>query len=328
MIRSAALAVFGLASLGAMAQSRQLVPTDYEAGHFYAVPQTSSGKALRLMVDTGGGGGSGLFVIDPLAATRVGLKVTSCDLGGQTSSVIAPIAFRPGKALPPSLNTPCHSAALVVPGTSNSLNGDGLLGAGYLPGRIWTFDYPKHQLWVEPAGWQPAASMRRTPLGFLINSQGGLGSGFARISIKVAGEPLDLLLDTGASAKPTAAGKQAAGTRTRRGFGVTSYITTGTLEHSHRQHPYWCVVTDGDDFVGQARLIQVPAMAGWRLGPVWFTERPDANFSEEGNFRFMDGPIVGALGANVFQHFVMTIDYPERTAWFGCVEGCKAVKNP
>ena len=42
----------------------------------------------------------------------------------------------------------------------------------------------------------------------------------------------------------------------------------------------------------------------------------------------MDKPVEGTVGANVFQHFVMTIDYPHATAWFRCVTGCKAIATP
>ncbi len=34
----------------------QTVPTQYEAGHFFATPQTRAGPSLRLLVDIGGGG--------------------------------------------------------------------------------------------------------------------------------------------------------------------------------------------------------------------------------------------------------------------------------
>jgi hypothetical protein len=43
------------------ATSAQTIPTHYEAGHFYATPQTVDGSSLRLLVETGGGGAAGMY---------------------------------------------------------------------------------------------------------------------------------------------------------------------------------------------------------------------------------------------------------------------------
>ena len=131
---------------------------------------------------------------------------------------------------------------------------------------------------------------------------------------------------------PTAESQRISGTPTVDGYGVTSYITTGVLERWHRAHPDWRVVTDGDDLFGPKhtmRLIEVPKLeiAGWTVGPVWFTERPDRNFREVMS-SYMDKQVEGAVGGNVFGHFAMTIDYPHATAYFRCVRGCKAVATP
>jgi hypothetical protein len=43
----------------------------------------------------------------------------------------------------------------------------------------------------------------------------------------------------------------------------------------------------------------------------------------------MDASPEGAIGANVLDHFGMTIDYPHATAWFRCAGGCTAAaSNP
>jgi hypothetical protein len=60
---------------------------------------------------------------------------------------------------------------------------------------------------------------------------------------------------------------------------------------------------------------------------VWFTERPDANFHKF-MAQWMDKAPEGAVGGNVFRHFVMTIDYPRATAYFRCVRGCKPAATP
>jgi len=243
--------------------------------------------------------------------------------------VVKSPSFRPGKGLPLSLDTPCSSAALVVKGIGGMIDReDGLLGAGYLPGHIWTFDYPRKQLWLEPTNWRPQPGMHQTALGFPRNAHGKAETGLARVTLTVDGKPLDLLLDTGATARPSAAGEQASATPTIHGIGVTSYITTSMLDQWHRRHPDWRVVADGDDLLGthSTRLIEVPsvAIAGWMVGPVWFTERPDANF-HQGMSQYMDRRVEGAVGGNVFAHFAMTLDYPASVAWFACVSQCQAI---
>ena len=138
-----------------------------------------------------------------------------------------------------------------------------------------------------------------------------------------------MLLDTGATSYPTPTAARISGTPTVQGEGVTSYITTGTLERWHKTHPDWRVVENADNKVAARplrRIIEVPEVeiADWSVRPVWFTEQPDNAFHEY-MAQMMDKPTEGAVGANVFRHFVMTIDYPREAAYFRCVSGCKPV---
>lgn len=299
-------------------QTRQQIPTVYEAGHFYAVPETVDHQRLRLLVDTGGAGGSGWLVVDAGAVRRLKLPTVICSLGAARFDVIQSIPFRSGHSLPDTSATPCGSAALVSLTIGHSTHGaDGVLGAGYLPDHVWTFDYPQRQIWEEARGWRPTADMHRADLGFPRNMAGKPVSGFPRITIHVDGKALDMLLDTGATAQPTTAGEQASHIPIKNGIGVTSYITASLLERWHHQHPCWRIVDYGDSLLGHARLIEVPQIeiAGLKTGPVWFTERPDANF-HDGMSRYMDRRVEGSLGANVYGYWVMTLDYPRATVWF------------
>ena len=333
MFRMTVLLGIGTAvfSMHAAAQSRLLLPTVYEAGHFYATPELANGQKMRLLVDTGGGG-RGLYAIGPKLAQRLGFDVTPCALDDEQIQTIKPPTFLPGRGLPLSVHTPCGAAAMVHKGFAGAVDGeDGLLGAGYLPGHIWTFDYPGRKLWLEPRTWQPPAGAHRTALGFPKNDGGQPTSGFPRITLTVDSQPLDLLLDTGATAKPTAVGAQASQTPTEHGVGVTSYIITSVLNRWHRQHPDWRMVADGDNALGSqraTRLIEVPKVeiAGWVVGPVWFTERPDVNFGDTGRgmSSYMDKQVAGAAGGNIFGHFIMTIDYPNQAAWFSCARQCRS----
>ena len=309
---------------GQTAESPHIVPTAFEAGHFYAVPETSDGQKLKLLVDTGGGGMSGMYWITEAAAQRLDVKTTSCTIRSSEVTVAPLPNYKPGRSLPPPLAGPCGEAMMVF----GKYDADGQIGAAYLLGRVWTFDYPAQQLSLEPGAWRPDPGAHATPLGFKRAAHGKPQGAFPRIIIRVDGKPLGMLLDTGATAHPTASGKAASGMPTVNGEGVASYITTSMLDRWHKAHPEWRVVDNGDDLFApqfMARLIEVPEMeiAGWLIGPVWFTERPDPAFHNLMN-RLMDKTPEGAIGGNIFSHFVMTIDYPQATAYFSCAEGCKA----
>jgi len=318
------LAVSTAACAGATRRLR--LPAVYEAGHFYARPVTGQGRALRLLVDTGGGGGSGLYLLDQRLARQLGLPVQTCTLGGQSMPLVQPYAFAKGKGLPAVPSTPCGAVAIAMPGFHAYSREQGILGAGYLPHFTWTFDYPQHALWLEGPGWKPRQGMHRVALGFQHDAAGHKTSGFPRITVHVGGQPVELLLDTGATAMPTRAGERASRIPLVRGIGVTSYITTRVMNRWHREHPDWRIVRDGDKLIARMhpRLIEVPRVriAGWTVGPVWFTERPDHSYTWMSSM--MDGAVVGSAGANIFRHFAMTLDYPHEAAWFRCVKGCRS----
>lgn len=324
------------AAAGTAPAAAEVLPTVYEAGHFYAVPETTDGQRLRLVVDTGGGGGAGLYWISRAAASRLHLRTASCaEKDARLGHLYMPVAplpdYRAGHALPPPGASPCGAAVMVFV-QADASSGDGQLGAGYLPGRVWTFDYPAQRLSLDGNDWRPAPDAHRTLLGFPHDARGKPDSGFPRIAIDVDGQPLDMLLDTGATAHPTEEGKRISGTPTVNGYGVTSYITTSMLDRWHKAHPDWRVIDKGDDLFGPdhaTRMIEVPkvGIAGWSVGPVWFTERPDHNFHDAMS-SMMDKRVEGAVGANVFQHFVMTLDYPHEAAYFRCATDCKPAATP
>jgi hypothetical protein len=305
-----------------LAAAAQTVPTVYEAGHFYAVPRTTDGQTLRLMVDTGGGGQAGMYWLTEAAAQRLHLKRDTCTLDGSAVAVAIPPAYASRLGVPASIG-PCAARVLVQ---SIAFPDDGQLGAAYFGTRVWAFDYPHRRLIAEGSDWHHDPQAHPTPLGFQKNARGKVVQYFPRVVVRIDGQPLNMLLDTGATAHPTAAGKAASGTVTKKGFGVASYITTSMFNRWHGEHPDWKVVEKGDDLFAprfMARLIEAPKVeiAGWPVGPVWFTERPDQAF--HGTMAsIMDEPPEGAIGANVLSHFELTIDYPRALAWFACAGSC------
>lgn len=311
----------------ALAEQRELIPTSYEAGHFFATPEKEGGGSLRLVVDTGGPGGSGLYVLSSKAVSRLGLHARSCEIDGEADILISRFSFAHGKALPIVSRTPCGAVALTLDRYQPIAGEDGSLGAGYLPHFRWTFDYPKKQLWLESSDWKAGPGMHPAKLGFVMNKRGEKGTGMPRISLAVDGQTFDMLLDTGATAFPTPAGRTAQRLQVEHGIGATSYMTSSVIDQWHKKHPTWRIVDDGDQIGNlKSRLIEVPhiEIAGWMIGPVWFTERPDANYSDVdgGMSSYTDKPVVGSAGANILGHFVMTLDYAGDMAWFGCVVAC------
>jgi hypothetical protein len=329
-VHFAVAALLAISTGNALAEQRELIPTSYEAGHFFATPEKEGGGSLRLIVDTGGPGGSGLYVLGSKAVSRLGLRSSSCDLGGETDILVGRFSFAHGKRLPVVDRTPCGAVAFTQDRYQAIADEDGSLGAGYLPHFRWTFDYPRMQLWLEPGDWKAGPDLHQAKLGFVRNQRGEKGTGMPRISLMVDGQTLDMLLDTGATAYPTAAGGSAQRLRVEHGIGVTSYVTSSVIDRWHKKHPTWRIVEDGDEYGNlKSRIIEVPhvQIAGWMIGPVWFTERPDVNYSDAdgGMSSYTDKPVVGSAGANILGYFVMTLDYPdypEDTVWFGCAVAC------
>ena len=64
-------------------------------------------------------------------------------------------------------------------------------------------------------------------------------------------------------------------------------------------------------------MIEVPnvTVAGYTIGPVWFTRRPDKNFHEFMS-KFMDRKVEGALGGSALRYFRVTVDYRNAVAIF------------
>lgn len=309
------------------APAATVVPTVYEAGHFYALPSTKDGHSLRILIDTGAGGSN--FWITRAAADRLDLKPSACakepwERRAKASFVTRP-EYAPHAAMPTAA---LHCGDILVMDTASGIpNADGLAGGAYLATHAWTFDYPARQLRVEDDAWQPANDAHAFDLGMQRNADGGLTSAYPRVTIRVAGENFDVLLDTGATAQPTNVGLAPMKTPTVNGLGVASYITSTIMNRWHAVHPEWPLIGMADAYGGGTalRAIQVPnvEIAGWSVGPAWFTERADSNF-ESFMSEYMDSTVHGAVGANILSAFVMTLDYRKAKAWLACARTCQA----
>ncbi len=311
------------------------IPTRFEADRVFATPTTTTGETLRLYTDTGGGAN----LLCRNVARRLGLRVETLppneklasELGDDLGRATLPPS-RPDAGIPANQDGDAsflvHDCAKVGKGL-----GEGLLSQHWFAGRTWTWDYPAQRLSLENANWTPASGARSVPLGFRRAEADSPAFHMPRIVVRIDGKPIDMLLDTGATGAPTRQALVAQPTPAPvNGVRATSFITKSTLDTWHAAHPEWIVVDKADDLFAPkfiARAIRVPHVdiAGSTIGPVWFTERPDAAFRAMMS-SMTDRPVEGALGGNALAHFRMTLDYAQALAYFECLRDCAATPPP
>lgn len=283
----------------------QAIPTTFSENRFLARPVTATGDTMALFTDTGGG----LFLF-PDAVERLGLE-TDAD-----NEVGLP-AFRTDAAIPAPLGSSDGRIFVLDAREPGAADWDGMLGQAWFADRIWTFDYPGRRLLLWPDSARPAdADADHTvTLGFKSDSAGKRILSFPRIRIEIDGDSLDLLLDTGATVRPAREARSQLGL-TSEEIG-TSFMISSIVDGWRARHPDWRVIENADPGVPGMAMIEVPSisLAGHTVGPVWFTERPDANFHEFMT-QFMDRRVDGAIGGSALQYFRVTVDYPRATAVF------------
>lgn len=301
------------------------LPARFENDLVYVEPAFADGGSLLLYTDTGGGYFLGDGAVKRL---KLGTSPASEDLRremGPDAAVARLPAQREGRAIPAGLGL--DGAIPVMPGAERGqLPGmrpvDGMLGAPWFAGRTWTWDFAARQFRVEGTAWAADAGMRRVPLGFKRLPDGKTTLAYPRIDVRVDGQVLPMLLDTGAMTvlTPEALAALGDGAPAQR---ATSMVSDAVFQAWRSAHPEWRVIEAAQVGTGSA-MIEVPSVeiAGWTVGPVWFTHRANRNFHEFMS-RMTDVRVEGAIGNNVFREFRMTVDYPGATAWFACTGTCR-----
>jgi hypothetical protein len=303
-----AVLIAGLLSMPTTwAAERQSLPAEFIQNRVFVVPRLADGTPLRFYTDSGGGWN----MLPAELAERIGLRPgpdAQYDDGLPQKTVEFPI-FAADAAIPhPVADRWLDNRLAIVPGQGSA---DGFLGNRWFAERIWEFDYGAGTLALLAPGAIPSG-MVRIPM-----TMRGDNMYWPRIVVEIDGEPIPLLLDTGAKATLAAGAAQALGVSAGTEV-ATSFITATHFGQWRERHPDWPVVADGDR-IGQSvmPMIRVPEVeiAGHRVGPVWFAMRPDRSFTE-----FMssmtDEPVEGAIGGSAFRYFRMVLDYPGRAAWF------------
>jgi hypothetical protein len=275
------------------------LPTRYSSGRFYAEPITTKGVKLSLLTDTGGG----LFLTQR-AVERCGLHPVQFLWLNRTRLP----DFQPDSRIPEP--TRAERWMPVV-----ETEGDGMLGQRWFAGGVWDFDYPDRKLVLKGSGFVPDSDMDRHAVRLGFRQEWGIRTAHhPRFAVTITGESVDCLFDTGATVWLTPQAQQVINDQeaTER---ATSFVAASLFDRWRKAHPNWRVVEKGCQRTG-ASLIEVPEVeiTGFKVGPVWFTRRSDANFTWMSSF--MDKPIRASMGGNFLQYFRVTVDYPKAIAYF------------
>lgn len=290
-----------------------IIPVRYIADRCIVRPVTVTGRALELLADTAGG----LF-FTPEAVQRLGLTAGA---KLDDTPVVAWPDFRPQAWIPPP-GTMNGRMPVYNPSTQERkrwshepFHLDGILGPRWFAGRVWTLDYPHQRLILHMSGVVPGTAGRSVPLAFKTDSKGKRLFHFPRIQVHIDGQALPMLLDTGATVILTQEALKRLNDGSPRAR-ATSFITASVFDRWRKHHPDWRVIPDAEEGTGQP-LIEVPAVtvAGYVVGPVWFTRRPDRAFHTF-MAQWMDQRAEGAIGGNVLRFFRIILDYPHAMAYF------------
>jgi hypothetical protein len=164
------------------------------------------------------------------------------------------------------------------------------------------------------ATWRPAADTRSIEVAFNSDADGHRVSDFARLTVRVDGEDLPILFDTGATTilTPAALQELADGKAAMR---ATSMMSHKAIERWRARQPDWRVIEDAQ-LGTHSLMILAPEVefAGRKTGAVWFTERSD-NTYDEFMSPMMSDRIEGSIGGNVLGGFVIGLDYRRSKAW-------------
>src|SRR6266481_823375 len=288
-----------------------IIPTQVVENRFYAHPVTKDGIELIFYTDSAGGVFMFRSVVD-----RLHLPTAKRKIEGEELEEVGFPDFQPGKGLPPPLG---QDNKLFVRLENKDLidhfgqGVSGMLGQNWFADRVWTWDYPGRKLLWRAEGDLPNVSPEhRIQLGFPAY-QGKRGANFPRIQATIDDEVIDFIFDTGATTVLTDSAMKIIydGHAAHR---AASFINQSILDRWHTKHPDWKMVENADGVFGST-MIEVPivTVAGYRVGPVWFTARPDRQF-DEWMSQWMDKKIHGALGGSAFQYFRITVDYPNAMA--------------
>ena len=315
------LVISAISTIGACAEGGRDLPAKFVANRVFLIVRTISGETVDFYTDSGGG--TNLMC----RSTAQRLKLATAPFADEDDELGKNIetthlaAFARNAGIP--VNADGDDRFLVHDcNERDAIFGNAFLSSRWFADRMWTWNYAAGTLRLEGKDFRPPPSAHKIDLAFQIDNVGKRRFNMARMSMRVDGKSIDMLLDTGATTTLTPAALREIADNfpaTR----ATSFIGATIFDAWHAAHPNWRVIEGAEQGTGFA-IIEVPdvEIASAHVGPVWFTYRRDASFHQF-MAPMMDKQIEGAIGGDAFNHFVMTIDYPNAVAYFRCVKDCK-----
>jgi hypothetical protein len=298
-----------VASFAPSIMAQTVIPTRYIADRFFAAPVTLQGDTLTMLMDTGGG----QVFVSKRALERMGItpKFLAIEEGDSVWDGGRFPTFKAGLGIPPALGFPKGQ----IYGTSSADIADiasgGMVGHNWFAGRVWVLDYPHHQAAYFET---PPAPKPFGPHTIPMTLKKPLTRDDPRIQVFVAGDTVDMLLDTGATSvlSPDAIAIVGAGPPVR----ASAFAAARLWDGWRQKHPDWRVIRAGEANM-KADLIGVPnvSIAGYDVGTVWFAKRSDSIY--DGMMKaLMDKPILASIGGTAFRQFKLTLDYVNQRVTF------------
>ena len=308
------LLVCALQAHAAAPSSKQILPSEFRYDRIFLTPRLLDGTKVTFYTDSGGG----FNAISNAIVARQKWATSELDAGNEGKMQLVDFpAFATGAAIPPPVRDPGLQGRLVSVDTQHfefERGQDGFLGNRWFGDKVLELDYPGRSMSVLQ-GWQPNATQQQHRSALTFKAPPAFN--FPRMRIEVDGKPIEVLFDTGATFNLTTA-SAAEFALPASTLIAGSFITKTRFEEWAAHHPDWKVLTAADQLGKTAMpMIRVAEVkiAGWTVGPVWFSQRPDPNFLKFMS-AMMDQPIEGAIGGSAFKYFTVVADYPGKSAYF------------
>lgn len=313
------LFVFSLSlflSIFAYAENCVKTPADFDDNRIYM--NIKNGKEVfRFYTDSGGG--MYPFVYDDVAK-KLGMKTEKTVVDGDFKMSFSTFPTSLAKQIPLDENWKGNVKVFIYDKNGKDeasegrfFLGDGFLGAAFFRDRIWNFNYPAKELSYcdslpDVKGYSQLKINFKKEADKKITYQ-------PRMEIEVSGAKIQVLFDTGATSFYS---KEAVDMiKPSKPFTASSFIRESVAAKWIKQNPKWRVIKSGEKFAGGGDLVEVPLVkvAGYEVGPVWFATRKDLIYDKYSK-DMMDANIDGAVGGNLFKHFVIVADYPKEVVYF------------